>query len=157
MLAFIFTVSAIPVGTPTLVDLMILTKPYVDCRSTADQNIIALQQKIQSKIYEDGNYDRYVDPDYHDLNEEISKAEKVCDLPRFISLVRNAISFSASYDDYQKQKLAEFVIRDIMQLQWTFLNARSGTYNFPKMTAIPLTAKRADEAASVSSSAQNNN
>lgn len=141
MLAFIFTVSAVPTEAPTLIDLMILAKPYVDCRRTADQKIVVLQQKIQTKKYDNSNYDQYADPDYRNLNEEVLKAENTCDLPRYVSLVKSAIAISVSYDEFQKNKLSEFLIEDIIKLQWTFLTARSGTYSFPKITLDPALEK----------------
>lgn len=41
---------------------------------------------------------------------------------------------SVSYNDFQKEKLAEFLIQDVIKLQWTFLNAQLGTYKFPEIT-----------------------
>ena len=117
-----------------LVDLATLTKPYVECRREADEKIVALQQQIQTRQREKVNYDVYSDPTYQLLNDIVLRAESDCDLHKYVSLVAGAVTMSGSYNDFQKQKMAEFLIQDIVKLQWTVLNAKSGTYKFPEIT-----------------------
>ena len=136
MLAFLFTASAAASAPTTLVDVVAITKPYVDCRRAADQKIIVLQQKIQARRRDEPNYNYYSDPDYTEIQEAVLKAEKDCNLQKYVAVVKNKISLSNLYDDFQKQKMTEFLIDDVIKLQWTFLNAQSGTYRFPMITVV---------------------
>ena len=135
MFSALMLVSSSAAITPTTpVEIVKLTEPYVECRRDADQKIVLLQQKIQDSQRKNVNYDVYSDPTYRELNDAVLKAEEHCNLPRYISLVKNAFSMSVSYNDFQKEKLAGFLIQDVIKLQWTFLSAQLGTYKFPEIT-----------------------
>ena len=132
--ALMFVSSSAAIAPITPVEIVKLTEPYVECRRDADQKVVLLQQQIQDRRRENANYDVYSDTTYRELNDIVLRAEEHCNLPRYISLVKNAVSMPVSYNDFQKEKLAEFLIQDVIKLQWTFLNAQLGTYRFPEIT-----------------------
>lgn len=115
---------------------VVVVEPYVACRSGVDRQIVALQQQLRAKSASQASYDVYSDPIYRELNDLDSKAQQDCDQPKYVALVRSVWGDSKSYDDFQKNKLAEFFVDDLVRAQWSLLNYQTGVYQFPKPALV---------------------
>ncbi|OWQ96254.1 hypothetical protein [Sphingopyxis witflariensis] len=112
--------------------LVSIVEPYLDCRAETDRKIIALQQKLRAKSAESAAFDLYSDASYQELNQADLQARQSCDLQKYVALMSAAWGNSKAYGEWQRNKLAEFFIDDVVRAQWTALSFRTETYEFPK-------------------------
>ena len=114
-----------------LSQLVALVEPYVHCRAETDRKITALQQKLRTKSAESASFDLYSDASYQELNKLDLQARQSCDLPKYVASMSAAWGKSKIYDEWQRGKLAEFFIDDVVRAHWSALSFQNGTYQFP--------------------------